>query len=79
MFEEDGAGKRRQIKESQARRRAERARRAMLALLRDGPLSSAEMRSRLGGEVSLSVVNYHLSVLVSDGEVLNEGGTYRLV
>jgi predicted transcriptional regulator len=78
MCEEKGKGQKRRNREAKARTRAEDTRRAMLAVLRDGPLSSAEVRARLVEEVSLSVVNYHLSVLVSDGEVVNEGDTYRV-
>jgi len=78
MCEEKGEGRERRLRESQARTRAEETRRAMRELLRDGPLSSAEVRAKLTDDVTLSVVNYHLSVLVSDGEVVNEGDLYRL-
>jgi len=78
MCEEKGEGRERRIRESRARTRAEDTRRAMRELLRHGPLSSAEVRAKLAEDASLSVVNYHLSVLVSDGEVINEGNLYRL-
>jgi len=78
MFEEKDEGRERRIREARARTRAEETRRAMLELLRDGPLSSAEMRAKLAEDATLSVVNYHLSVLVSGGEVVNEGDLYRL-
>lgn len=78
MFEEQGEGPERRDRESRARTKAGETRRAMRELLREGPLSSAEVRAKLGGDASLSVVNYHLSVLVSDGEVVNEGDAYRL-
>jgi DNA-binding transcriptional ArsR family regulator len=78
MFEEKDEGRKRRIREARARTRAEETRRAMLELLRNGPLGSAEVRAKLTEDATLSVVNYHLSVLVSDGEVVNEGGLYRL-
>jgi predicted transcriptional regulator len=78
MFEEKNEGQERRAKAFQARTRAEETRRAMLGLLRHDPLSGAELRAKLAGDATLSVVNYHLSVLVSDGDVVNEGGVYRL-
>lgn len=68
----------RRITESQARTKAEETRQAMLTLLRQGPLSSAELRAKLPGDTPMSVVNYHLSVLVSAGEVAVADDLYRL-
>lgn len=78
MCEEKGEEPERRIKEARARTRAAHTRRAMLALLRRGPMSGAELRAALPGELSMAVVNYHLSVLAGDGEVVNESGVYRL-
>lgn len=78
MFEEQGEGRRRRIREAQARSRSAATRRAMLELLREGPLSRAEVRAGLVGNPALSVVNYHLSVLVSEGDVVGERGRFRL-
>jgi predicted transcriptional regulator len=80
MFAEQGDERRaRRIREAQARTKAEETRRALLALLREGPLSTAELRAKLGGEVTVSVLNYHLGVLVSGGEIVAEDDDlYRL-
>lgn len=80
MFAEQGDERReRRIKEVQARTKAEKTRRAMLDLLRQGPLSTAELRAKLPGEVTVSVANYHLGVLVSAGEIVAAGDDlYRL-
>lgn len=68
----------RRITESQARIKAEGTRQAIVDLLRQGALSSAELRARLAGGTPMSVVNYHLSVLVNAGEVVGDDGLYRL-
>ena len=78
MFEESEAEQSRRITELQARARAEATRRAMLDLLRDGPRSSAGLRAKLGGDASITVVNYHLAVLLNDRAVVREGDLYRL-
>lgn len=80
MFAEQGDERRaRRIREAQARTRSEETRHAMVALLRGGPLSAAELRAKLAGEVTVSVLNYHLGVLVSAGEIVAAGDdTYRL-
>ncbi len=68
----------RRITESQARARSADTRQAMLDLLREGPMSSVELRARLADETPMSVVNYHLNVLVNAGEVVDDGDLYRL-
>jgi predicted transcriptional regulator len=78
MFEESDAGHRRRDREARARAKAEATRRALLDLLREGPMSGRELRTRLAADASVSVVNYHLAVLVSDREVVAEDGLYRL-
>lgn len=80
MFAEEGDERReRRIREAQARTKAVVTRRAMLELLREGPLSTAELRAKLPGEITVSVANYHLGVLVSSGEVVAAGDDlYRL-
>jgi len=78
MFEESDAGRQRRIAESRARARAEGTRRALLHLLRGGPLSSVDLRAGLAGDAPISVVNYHLAVLVDGKEIVNENGLYRL-
>lgn len=78
MFEQQGERRERRIRESQARAKAEGTRRALLGLLRDGPMSRSELQARLVGNAPLSVVNYHLTVLLDAGAVVNEDGLYRL-
>lgn len=53
------------------------ARRAILDLLDSEGMSSAELRSRLPGDPSLSVVAYHLAVLTEAELVACVGGLYR--
>jgi predicted transcriptional regulator len=78
IFEQGDDGRQRRIAESRARARADETRRAMLDLLREGPMSSDELRARLASDASISVVNYHLGVLVDDKAIVNEDGLYRL-
>lgn len=78
MFEDQGEGQARRNKESRARAKADATRRALLDLLRSGPMTNADLRGRLASDAPISVVNYHLSVLVQAGEVVNEDGLYRL-
>lgn len=79
MFEGKGEERgRRGEAESAARTRAEQTRQTMLELLREGPLKSVDLRARLDPDTSISVVNYHLSVLVSEGKVVSAGDLYRL-
>jgi len=79
MFEGKGEGQERRIKEAQARARAERTRHALLDLLRDGPMSRVDLQARLAGNAPLSVVSYHLTVLLDAKEIVSEDGLYRLV
>lgn len=78
MFDESDAEQERRVTEAQARARAEATRSAMLEVLREGPMSRADLRARLGEDAPVSVVNYHLAVLVNDREIVNEEGVYRL-
>jgi DNA-binding transcriptional ArsR family regulator len=78
MFEKNEGGRSRRIAETQARARAEGTRRAMLDLLREGPMSGVDLRARLAEDAPISVVNYHLAVLESDREIVSENGIYRL-
>jgi predicted transcriptional regulator len=78
MFEESDEGQQRRTAESEARARAESTRRSMIALLRDGPMNSIDLRAKLATDASISVVNYHLAVLVDGEEIVNEEGLYRL-
>jgi hypothetical protein len=78
MFEESDERERRRIEESQVRAKAERTRRSMLDLLRDGPKTRLDLRAGLPGDVPLAVVNYHLTVLLDARQVVGEDGLYRL-
>lgn len=78
MYQEDDDRQERRIAEARVRARAETTRRALLDLLREGPMSSDDLRARLAGDASISVVNYHLGVLLDSKEILSEDGIYRL-
>lgn len=78
MFEEGDAVRRRRTEEAEARARAEGTRRAMLDLLRDGPLSRVDLQAKLAENAPLSVVNYHLAVLLDAREIVSEDERYRL-
>lgn len=78
VLRESDDGRERRITESQARARAEETRRAILDLLRDGPMSSMDLRAKLPTDASISLVNYHLTVLVNAREVVSKDGLYRL-
>lgn len=78
MFEESEERERRRIGESQVRAKAERTRRSMLDLLRDGPMSRLDLQAKMAGNVPLAVVNYHLTVLLDARQIVNEDGLYRL-
>lgn len=78
MFEEDNERRERRLAELRVRARAESTRRAMLELLREGPMSSDQLRARLPSDATIPVVNYHLGVLVDGKEVVHEDGIYRL-
>jgi DNA-binding transcriptional ArsR family regulator len=77
MFEGYGEARERRIRESQARAKAEDTRRTILDLLRDGPMTRAELRAKLGESTSLSLLNYHLTVLLDARQIASEGGLYR--
>jgi predicted transcriptional regulator len=78
MFEETDEARERRLREQQARARSENTRRTIVALLGDGPMSSREIKARLPTNVSMSLLSYHLSVLVEGGAIVRDAETYRL-
>lgn len=76
MFEESDKARERRIREVQARAKSENARRTIVGLLGEGPLSSSEIQARLP-DTPMSLLNYHLAVLVDAGEIVNEAEAYR--
>lgn len=78
MFEESDEARKRRMREVQARAKSEDTRRLIVGLLSDGPLSGREIKRRLPADIPMSLLNYHLAVLVEAEEIVNEAGTYRL-
>jgi predicted transcriptional regulator len=77
MYEDDEARERR-INQRKATARAHEVRQAILDALSDGgDFSASEIRSRFDGAQPLSVIHYHLTVLLEAKEVECVGGLYR--
>ncbi|MDX6623878.1 MAG: hypothetical protein QOE75_1810 [Solirubrobacterales bacterium] len=68
-----------QARRREARERGENLRAGLIAMLREGPKTAAELIPREPGDVSPSEVAFQLERLAEDGRVVGaEDGPYRL-